>query len=252
MKNLLVFIHPKKQFKGADYYKEIDVLAKIQIDNSLAFGWKREDILMVTNFSYEYNGVKTIVVPDDTFSQKKKTVSKINAILALFEMGLITDELFWFHDFDAFQNAPLGEISLGDKQIALTNTSVGDRRLSTGVLFFSKEAEEFFVLLQKKCQEFQVNEEVGLRLLLAEKRELKDKLLILNISHNFAIRKRPVLKQYLASEEPIKVLHFHPFDKRPCDTEPGKSSLDVVYGDNSFKETLIGQTLKESFLLHGV
>jgi hypothetical protein len=252
MKNLLVFINPLKTFEGADYYKEIHILAKLQIDNSLAFGWKREDIMMVTNFPYEYNGVQAIVVPDETFDATKNTVSKINGILALFDMGLITDELFWFHDFDAFQNAPLGEVTLGDKVLALTNTTVDDSRLSTGVLFFSQSARDLFTQLQQKCQENLVNEEVGLRLLLADQPQLQDQLLLLNISHNFAIRKRPVADQYQQAEKPIKVLHFHPTDKRLCDSEPTKNSLEVVYGHNSLGESLLGGELEASFCKYGL
>lgn len=250
MKNLLIFIHPSKTFK--DYYREMDFLVKVQVDNSLAFGWKREDIMMVTNFPYEYNGVRTIVVSDDVFSKKKKTVSKINAILALFAMGMITDDLYWFHDFDAFQNASLGEISLGYKELALTHTSVNDARLSTGVMFFSEAAKNLFTALQAACQEYQTNEERALKMMINKDASILEKLLVLNIGHNFAIRKRPVAEQYLAADKPIKVLHFHPFDNRFCDSEPEKSSLAVVYGNNSFNQSLIGETLRESFLHHGI
>lgn len=242
MKNLLVYIHPRKSFKR-DYRREMEFLAKVQIDNSLAFGWKQEDIMIVTNFPYEYRGIKAIEVPDTTFSPKRKTVSKINAILALFDMGLIKDELFWFHDFDAFQNAPLGEVDLGDKELALTHTSVNDSRLSTGVMFFSKKSEALLRAMQAKCVEFSTNEEMALRILIRNDPTIKDRLLILNISHNFAIRKRNVVGQYEEADEPIKVLHFHPFDNRLCSEEVGKTSLDVVYGNNSFGKRLIGDGL---------
>jgi hypothetical protein len=246
MKNLLVFIHPSKGF--ADYRREMDFLSKVQIDNSLAFGWKREDILIVTNFDFEYNGVKSLVVPDSVFNPKKKTVSKINAILALFEMNLIGDELFWFHDFDAFQNAPLGEVNLGSKDLALTNSSGHDKRLSTGVLFFSQSARDIFEMIQSKCIEHGINEERALMMLDG----IRDRLLVLNLSHNFAIRDRRVAENYALSDKPLKVLHFHPTDKKFCMSEPTKNSLQVVYGDNSFGEALISKTLDKSFKKHGL
>ena len=50
MKQLLIYIGPTDKFDD-----EHEVLTKIQIDNSLDLGWKKEDILLVTNFPYEYN-----------------------------------------------------------------------------------------------------------------------------------------------------------------------------------------------------
>lgn len=252
MKNLLIFIHPRRHLR-ADYHKEMEFLMKVQIDNSLAFGWKREDIIIATNFKHHYNGVETIVVPDDTFSYKRRTVSKINAILALFSMGIITDELFWFHDFDAFQNAPLGDISLNDKVLGLTNTSVNDERVSTGIMFFSEDSLELFTAIQKICHMHSTNEEIALRRLIKILPNImSNRLLLLNISHNFAIRKRNVADQYAAADKPIKVLHFHPYDNRFCSVEAGKTSLDVVYGNNSFDCPLISPTLRDTFALHGL
>lgn len=54
MKNLLIYIHPDRKFVGESFSSETDVLPKIQIENSLKLGWKKEDILLVTNFPYEY------------------------------------------------------------------------------------------------------------------------------------------------------------------------------------------------------
>jgi hypothetical protein len=56
---------------------------------------------------------------------------------------LIGDDLYWFHDFDAFQLEPL-DLELADNKIALTDygiTNVNqwhDHRWSTGSLFFKK------------------------------------------------------------------------------------------------------------------
>ncbi len=241
MKNLLVYIHPNKSFEN-DYYNEMAVLAKVQIDNSLAFGWRREDVIIATNFPYEYNGVKSIVVPDYVFSEKKRTVSKINAILYLFEIGAIADELFWFHDFDAFQNAPLGEVRLDGKVLALTPSSIDYGRFSTGILFFSRKAEGLLTHIQVICFKHQIDEEAALRLLVRQY-PVAEELLILNLSHNFAIRKRDVPAQYAVADKPIKVLHFHPFDKRVC--TPTDTPLTVA-------SSLMGETLRDTFIKHKI
>jgi len=251
MKNLMVFVNARKTFKG-DYRNEMDTLAKLQVDNSLAFGWKREDIIIATNFEWEYNGVRSVVLPDTTFSPKKRTVSKINGIIELIDRGIIGDEVCWFHDFDAFQNAEIREVVLGNKLVALTKSSVDTDRLSTGVMCFTKDARELFKQIQHECYTRQVNEELGLRRLLQKAPEWKTKIGIMNISCNFAIKERYVYAQYRQSDMPIRVLHFHPTDDRFCMTEKDKTSMQVVYGDNSFKTALIGDILKESFAKHGL
>ena len=53
MKNLLDYISPDKDLTKTKLDGEADLLAKVQIDNSLSLGWKRKDILLVTNFDYE-------------------------------------------------------------------------------------------------------------------------------------------------------------------------------------------------------
>jgi hypothetical protein len=86
MKNLLIYINPAKSFINEAWKDENDILAKIQIDNSLEMGCKKEDIILVTNFEYEYRGVKSIVVSDDLYcNHSAGTPSKINVIVDLFD-----------------------------------------------------------------------------------------------------------------------------------------------------------------------
>ena len=88
MKNLLIYINPAKDFVDSKDRTNIKELAKIQIDNSLDLGWAVEDIVFVTNFPYEYGGVKALVIDDDSlFCDISGTAygkaSKINVILYL-------------------------------------------------------------------------------------------------------------------------------------------------------------------------
>ncbi len=62
MKNLMLFVHPSK-----DFLEEQKTSIKIEIDNNLSLGWKREDIILATNFPYEYNGVKSLLVSSDNY-----------------------------------------------------------------------------------------------------------------------------------------------------------------------------------------
>jgi hypothetical protein len=239
MKNLLIYINPKRNFSqewiknGEFLWKdETEVLLKIQIDNSLALGWKPEDIMVVLNFPWEYNGVKAIEVGDENYCDFAPTASKINAICTLFERGLIDDDLYWFHDNDAFQLEPL-EVDVKD-EIALTDYGIvrGDpktsERWSTGTLFFRKGAEDVFKMLRHAVNHsYKRNEEIAL---LAMTRcnygHINDRIRKIDISYNFATRGRKVLETYEIADKPLKVFHFHPFDPRKVMGE--KNNIEIA------------------------
>src|SRR3990172_1124653 len=100
MKQLLVFI--------GKLDKEHEELTKIQIDNSLELGWKVEDIVLVTDFEWEYRGVKALVLKGNFDALDGNRSSKIPVINRLFDMGKVRDgDTYWFHDHDAFQLEPM-------------------------------------------------------------------------------------------------------------------------------------------------
>ena len=145
MKNLLIYISPTGSFDNdrpdlTD--NDAGFLAKVQIDNSFDLGWKKEDILLFTNFDYEYRGIKASVLKDVEFFERKPQASKINAIVKLFEKGLIKDkELYWFHDLDAFQLHQITESEIGMANVDMALTDYGrNPRWSTGIIYFKKSS----------------------------------------------------------------------------------------------------------------
>ena len=113
--------------------------AKIQIDNSLGLGWAREDILLVTNFPYEYNGVKALVIGGEHYCVHHWPATKIYVIVNLFDAGLIEDDLYWYHDFDCFQLAPLTEPIIPDADFGLARYGRMPT-LCSASFFFKKSA----------------------------------------------------------------------------------------------------------------
>src|SRR5437763_1550816 len=108
MKNLLTYTGPKKKFG-----KEDKVLAKIQIDNSLDLGWKREDILLATDFPFEYNGVKSLVIKDEIYYDFDLAASKLPVVIYLINQGVLDPgQLYWCHDFDAYELNKIDEAEL--------------------------------------------------------------------------------------------------------------------------------------------
>src|SRR6266404_934954 len=148
MKNLLVYIHPEKIFVYGT-----DALIRVQIDNSLELGWKRENILLVTNFDYQYNGVKAMVIGDENYCVHGPTSSTINAINTLFDLEVIGDDLYWFHNIDAFQLEENIELDLGVADMATTDSvdvfAEGDKyfgahRWDNAVIYFKKSSRDIF------------------------------------------------------------------------------------------------------------
>src|SRR6266404_2452861 len=223
MKNLMIYINPRK-----DFDEESKITVKIQIDNSLDLGWKTKDILLVTNFNYEYSGVKSIVTPDDNYCTFSSTASKINAIVYLFQKKFIKKgEIYWFHDFDAFQLCEITEQELEfDKKTDLLLPDFG--RLpswSTGSFFFKNSSENIFNWIKDIMYKYEAMEENALSILtgqdttideedkicvkgytthdIPEIKNINERIKKLNISynlHSFNIR-----SNYAAAIKPLRV-----------------------------------------------
>jgi hypothetical protein len=262
MKNLLIYINPEKGFTGHEWAAETEILAKVQIDNSLALGWRKEDILLAMNFDYEYRGIKAMVVDDDCLCPFSPTASKIYVIIRLFELGIIGDDLYWFHDFDAFQLRKITKEGLGMNGSDMGITDYGKSsinegrslRWSTGSIFFKRGALDIFRLWKREIDRYRVNEEITLLETLKKGRhlEIKRRIKKLNITYNLATRKRRVLESYEIAEKPLKVIHFHPFDKRPLADNGEDNMAFCVHGKNKMDRPLVTEGLARIFRDHGI
>jgi len=204
MKNLLIYVNPRKGFD-----EEHSILAKIQIDNSFRLGWKKEDILMATNFPFEYNGFKSIEIPDSCFCDHWPRSSKITGIIHLLQSSII-DELCWFHDFDAFQLCPIVGSELGLDGLDMGFTDYGWKsRWNTGSFFFRPNALEIFIAMSDALYMFKSDEEDALALLIKhDANNINGRYKKLNITYNIGMNK--LNRNVEVATKPLKVLHFHP------------------------------------------
>ena len=199
MKNLLIFISQKDGFP-----KEHEELTKMQIDNSFELGWKTEDILLVTNFSWEYRGIKSLVLTGDYSALDGNRSSKIAVINKLFQDGVIKDDLYWFHDHDAFQLVLMRDPELGESVAGFTDHG-WSRTWNAGSFFFTKEARELFQQIYDSMMERKTNEQDALTYLW-ENGVKGCKLL--NITYNMGIYH--AYSNFQRSDKPLLVAHFHP------------------------------------------
>ena len=98
MKNVMIYNKLTDNVRWSD--EELFNSFKAQIDNSLTRGWKKEDIIIGTNFHFEYKGIKNKLLKN--ICQENPFCNKFYGMLELMETGVLKDD-FWFHDQDAWQ-----------------------------------------------------------------------------------------------------------------------------------------------------
>ncbi len=267
----MIYINPLKCFGD-----EEKITIKIQIDNSLDLGWKREDILLITNFPYEYNGIKAIEISGDNYAPFFPPASKISTIVDMSEKGLIEKkQLYWFHDLDVYQNEVITEIELELNGIDIGLCDKGRRpRWGTGSMFFKENAKDIFRLIKQVAYKYEINEEpafnaitsnnvlwateakpeatMGDRIVPANipgTENINDRIKKINISYNFVGWN--IRSCYEMAVKPIKVVHFHPFD--PVPYPGGANALDFfMYGKNKINTVLMPERLIKIFNRHGI
>jgi hypothetical protein len=214
MKHLLIYINPiDKKFS-----KEHEDLTKIQIDNTLSLGVNLEDIFLVTNFSYEYKNVSSTVVSDySVFDQNRST--KVLAINELFRKSLIDkDEIYWFHDHDAFQLVPF-EFKLEEgKDAAFTTHGAYDPVMwNAGSFFFNNRSQDIFLWIAEWMEKLGgTNEQRALtHMWKINFNDINMRSQMIDPSYNLGIYKIP--ENIKISSLPIKVAHFHPHKKHHLD-----------------------------------
>lgn len=260
MKNLLIYINPRK-----DFDEEGKVAIKIQIDNSLDLGWKKEDILLVTNFQYYYNGISSLVVSDDNFCSSDPLSTKTSAIAVLCDQNLIKKgETYWAHDVDAFQNGSIAEseLELGTAEIGITDKG----RMpvwNLGSIFFKSTAGDIFNWIKDAVVKFDTDEENALWALCGNDildqagavsikgltprdipglKNINQRIKKINISYNF--RMWNIRSTIRMAVKPIRVVHFHPFQKDKLDF--------YMYGKNKINTVLMLERLIKIFNKHGI
>jgi len=219
MKNLLIYISPEHKF-----LPEYDKLVRIQIDNSLELGWKKEDIMLVTNFIFEYNGVKSIEVGDHNICPFYMYSGKINTLIDLWNKDLIKKgELYWYHDFDAFQNEVITEEELGLQGFDVGMTDYGRKsNWNGGSSFIKYESRDIWEKMRKLIYSdpdakpisnhlrayYAYSDEVAIKHLTDTDESILKRIKRMDIKYNFNLN--PVTIQTLYEKsQPIKVFHFH-------------------------------------------
>jgi len=248
MKNLLTFVTPEKRF--LDSYEN---LMRFQIDNSYDLGWKKEDIIVMTNFDYQYNGIKSIVIGDEGFCTVKNRAcsTKTTVVSYLLEKDLLKeDEIYWSHDLEAYQNYPIK-----DSELELDNYDAGfttygwSKKWCLGSYFFKLSAKDIFKAIVDTIYEIQNEDERALVKLTKENKDnINSRIKELNITYQIGMRN--VEHNYNLATKPLKVVHFFPYYK---DSAMPDIPLNIfMYGKNKLGIPLMSERLIKLFRSYGI
>lgn len=98
MKNVMIYniVDTKRRHTNDELFN----MLKMQIDNSLYYGWDAKDIIIGTNFDFEYKGVCAYTLTD--ICEFNIFNNKWYGMYELMTKGVLNDD-FWFHDQDNWQ-----------------------------------------------------------------------------------------------------------------------------------------------------
>lgn len=219
MKNLIV---GNMQEKSKRYKKsQLETILKAQIENSLELEWKIDDILLLTNFEFEFNGVKAIVSNLNDFCL---TGSKMFAILHCFK-ELKIDDLIWSHDTDAWQNCYFNEFDLhcdiNNNYIDWGLYDVGATwysrpKFNGGSIFWKPQSIDIIEHIVELLHTNKANREEPTINEVFKSKEYKDRIAILN--NTFNVGCSGFVPRYERSIKPIKVCHLHPTNRIAFET----------------------------------
>jgi len=181
--------------------EKMDTLLKAQIENSLAVGWKPENIIFLSNFEFEFMGVQAEVIPMNEFCLSG---SKMFALKWLFDNKRVDDTIYSM-DLDCWQNIWF------DKPEFTTDvgcSTYSNFKYNGGSIFWEPSAHDIVDEAIKRLTTGQEPKEEPTLNKMFKSDEYKDRVTILNYSYNVGCS--GFIPRFEKSLKPIRVCHFHP------------------------------------------
>lgn len=184
--------------------ERIDILLKAQIENSIQVGWDTQDIVLLTNFDFEFMDVKAIQVDLNEFCL---TGSKIFGLKWWFDNNEVED-IIWSKDLDCWQNikfdCPEFEGDVGAVQY-------NNPKYNGGSTFWKPKSKDIIDEIVKRLSENKAEKEEPLLNKVFKSKEYRDRISVLNNTYNVGCS--GFLPRYQKSIKPIHVNHFHPYNR---------------------------------------
>jgi hypothetical protein len=184
-------------------FARLEAYVQAQIENSLEVGWDAKDILFLTNFDYEFMGVKAQQTPWDDLRLRSL---KLFAVHAFFRRGSV-DDVLWVHDLDAWQNSWFDCPSF--KDIGICEYREYSRpSFAGGSVFYRPTAKDLVMATHSLMRDREaVDEEAAFNQVLSEPTH-RHRVTVLNSTYNMGYMN--FAERYVRGHKPIRVCHFHP------------------------------------------
>lgn len=210
--------------------ERIKVLLTAQLENSIDLGWQPEDIMLFTNFDFEFMGV---VAQQIEFPNQCLTGGKTFTAQHLFSQGK-TKDVLWFHDLDAWQNIWFD--CPDAKDIGLCYYS-NWKTYNGGSIFYKRGALPAIDAVAEEILRDKHNREEDVLNRVYKSEQFSKLVTILNPTYNVGCSGYP--KRYAASDKPIKVAHFHPYNPIAWETHALDRNKLGAKGISDRLETLL-------------
>jgi hypothetical protein len=236
-KNFMVFVSMDYEKSGVklrdgdtDYSKMEKTLniIRAQIDNSIECGWAPNDIIIATNFHFEYRGVKTHIL--DEICEYSQFFNKQYATLEMMQKGVFEGQNVWYHDLDAFQLTKFDFPYFNGDWGTCVYPNGDGHSCQCGIIYLKHSSQDMFEHLvhNMKLRNYGTHDdEVVIRNDIKLNKNFSHRVNVLNTSYNLGMT--GFRYRYQSADKPIKVVHFHPDDERQWNTMvEGKNELGVI------------------------
>jgi len=206
MKNVMV---ANRQSGGRYGPENIDILLKAQIENSIECGWSPKDILLISNFKFQFMGVKAYKAQLNDFCL---TGSKLFGLKWALDKGLFNPgDVIWTHDLDAWQNCWFDPPKFKDVGIS----TYSKPKFNGGSIFWRPESRYILESVLKEIEKGAMREEPTLNVLLNQP-EFRCRVTVLNNTYNVGCS--GFVKRAERATLPIRVCHMNPLNRIAWDT----------------------------------
>ena len=197
---------------------------RCQIDNSLRLGWAPEDIILGTNFEFEYNGVKSHLLTN--VCEWSGFNNFWYGALELVQKGIVTDK-FWLHDHDSWQVAPM-EFPEFNGDVAGVEY-VGTREWNCGSVYFNEnclETLQYIVDTLEENKHSEVSSDEVIIAFLRRNGEIQNKMISINQRWNVGLTHSNLRLE--KAIKPVIVLSFKPDQKEIFKTLENKNLINLI------------------------
>lgn len=206
MRNVLVANH----LPGSKHSQSsLERLIFAQIDNSLEIGWRAENLLLVTNFAFQYRGVTAITTK---LNQHCLRGSKMFAVEKLLNETDSPDTILWAHDLDCWQNCWFDAPEFAE----IGACEYSRPTFNGGSIFWRPSARDIAAeIVCRLRNELAACEEPTLNEIFRDPRH-RQRVTVLNPTYNVGCSG---FKHRLSrSEKPVRASHFHPTNRLAWET----------------------------------